>query len=126
MLRSLIVWSLTSSEVIKKMIADSYKQTRQEGDQNQPLSVQPWGRDGDKRTYYLVEGKDDTSFRVYREKLLEKGTKAQWYSVAGSLEELKVLAGKLQEDGTQAARRLSDRITNALPRFEATEEVLYS
>lgn len=66
---------------------------------------------------------DDTNFRVYREG--SRYTKnAHWYSVAGDIEELKALAKKLEDvDGTQAARRLAGKITNAVPTFEASEEV---
>ncbi len=42
--------------------------------------------------------------------------------MAGSIEELHSVAEKLQQDGSRAARRLSDRITAAIPRFEASEE----
>lgn len=105
-----------------KIIKDCYKQSRHNDDLNQPLSVQPWGRDGFKRSFWLVEGQDDTRFRLYREgdRTLQH---PEWRSVAGTIDELKVVAEKLAEDGSQAARRLSDRITNAIPRFEATEEV---
>ena len=89
---------------------------------NQPLSVQPWGRDGDKRRFWLIEGQDDTHFRLYRESnpILKHNT---WRNVAGSIDELKGVAAQLGEEGTQASRRLSDRITQAIPRFEASEEV---
>nr|POE65278.1 hypothetical protein CFP56_34945 [Quercus suber] len=122
LLRTLIMWSLTSSEAISTMIKERYKQQRQGDDENQPLSVQPWGTDGDKRRYFLIQGLDDTSFRVYREG--SRYTRnAHWYSVAGDIEEAKMLAAKLEgEDGTQAARRLALKITNAVPMFEATEE----
>ena len=101
---------------------ESYKQQRHEDDLNQPLSVQPWGRDGDKRRYWLIEGQDDTHFRLYRESnpALKHNT---WWSVAGSIDELKAVATKLGEEGSQAARRLQERITLAIPRFEASEEV---
>jgi hypothetical protein len=115
---------LHGSEAVNAIIKESYKQSRHDGDENQPLSIQPWGRDGDKRRYWLIEGRDDTAFRVYRESnpILKHNT---WWSVAGTIDELRVLSDKLKdEDGTQAARRLSERITNAIPRFEATEEVL--
>lgn len=104
------------------MIKESYKQQRHDDDLNQPLSVQPWGRDGDKRRYWLIEGQDDTHFRLYRESnpALKKNT---WRSVAGSIEELKQVADNLGEEGSQAARRLKERIMLAIPRFEASEEV---
>ncbi|GAB7355244.1 hypothetical protein MBLNU459_g5795t1 [Dothideomycetes sp. NU459] len=120
-LKTLILWSLTTSDVISTTIKDSYKQSRHEDDLNQPLSVQPWGVDGDKRRYWLIEGQDDTSFRVYRE-----GNRAlkniHWWSVAGSIEECKAVAEKLEKENTQASRRLATRIHAAIPRFEATEE----
>lgn len=116
------MWSLTSSEAIQTMIKDRYKQNRHNDDENQPLSVQPWGIDGDKRRYFLIQGLDDTGFRVYREG--SRYTKnAHWYSMAGEIDEAKALATKLEEvDTSQAARRLAAKINNAVPTFEATEE----
>lgn len=104
------------------MIKNKYKQQRHNDDENQPLSVQPWGLDGDKRRYFLVQGLDDTNFRVYREG--SRHTKnAHWFSVAGTIDEVKALSEKLEKvDGSQAARRLGVKITNAVPMFEATEE----
>ncbi|KAF2669211.1 hypothetical protein BT63DRAFT_424943 [Microthyrium microscopicum] len=121
LLKAIIMWSLHSSEAISGMIKDSYKQNRHDDDMNQPLSVQSWGRDGDKRRYWLIEGRDDTPFRLYRESnpALKNIT---WRSIAGSIDELQEVAVKLDNDGSQAARRLSQRITAALSRFEATEE----
>ncbi|KAF2841463.1 hypothetical protein M501DRAFT_911156, partial [Patellaria atrata CBS 101060] len=121
LLKTLVIWSLHSSEAISAIIKESYKQARKEQDLNQPLSVQPWGTDGDKRRYWLIEGQDDTNFRLYRESnpALVKHT---WRSMAGNIEELRVVAQKLAEDGSQAGRRLSQQIINAIPRFEATEE----
>lgn len=122
LLRALIMWSLHESEVINTIIKDAYKQTRQADDLNVPLSVQPWGKDELKRRYWLVEGRDDTDFRLYRENnpALKNGT---WRSMAGSIEELKSVVEKLEKDKAQASRRLAQRITLAIPRFEATEEV---
>lgn len=121
-MKALIIWSLASSEAIQLLIKESYKQQRHDDDLNQPLSVQPWGRDGDKRRYWLIEGQDDTHFRLYRESnpVLKHNT---WRSLAGSIDELKIVATRLDEEGTQAARRLRDRITQGIPRFEASEEV---
>jgi hypothetical protein len=71
----------------------------------------------------LIEGQDDTDFRVYRESnpALKSTT---WWSVAGSIDELRVLAAKLQEeDGSREAKALGERMLHAIPRFEATEEV---
>lgn len=122
LLKTLIIWSLHGSETILNIIKESYKQSRKEDDINQPLSVQPWGRDGDKRRYWLVEGRDDTNFRLYRESnpALKHNT---WRSVAGTIDELKAVAERLNEDGAQASRRLAEMIMRAVPRFEATEEV---
>ncbi|KAI1376771.1 hypothetical protein F4677DRAFT_73410 [Hypoxylon crocopeplum] len=122
LLRTLVVWTLSSSEVIKGIINKSYKGNRHEDDLNQPLSVQPWGSDSDKRRYYLIEGLDDTHFRVYRESN-PQGFNRTWWSVAGSIDELKVLADKLQNgDGGPKAKKLAHKMVGAIPRFEATEE----
>lgn len=125
LLRTLILWSLSSSDAVKSIITASYKQSRHEDDLNQPLSVQPWGSDSYKRRYFLIEGLDDTAFRVYRESN-PAGLKRTWWSVAGDIEELKQLAEKLgAADNGQRARGLSAKMTAAIPRFEATEEVRY-
>ncbi|KXT01438.1 hypothetical protein AC578_9544 [Pseudocercospora eumusae] len=122
LLRTLVIWALGSSELVSGMIRDKYKQQRHHDDENQPLSVQPWGNDGDKRRYFLIQGLDDTGFRVYRESSRHTRN-AHWYNQAGTIEEVKALAEKLDKvDGSQAARRLSIRITNAIPMFEATQE----
>jgi hypothetical protein len=122
LLKALVLWCLSSSEAIQTIIKESYKQQRHDDDLNQPLSVQPWGRDGDKRRYWLIEGQEDTHFRLYRESnpALKHNT---WRSVAGNIDDLKTVATRLGEDGSQASRRLRDRITQGIPRFEASEEV---
>ena len=123
LLRTLILWSLSSSDAVRQIITQSYKQNRQEDDKNQPLSVQPWGSDANKRRYFLIEGLDDTHFRVYRESN-PAGMDRTWWSVAGNIEELKTLADKLDnKDGGPKARRLSSQIVAAMGRFEAGEEV---
>ncbi|KAK3676332.1 hypothetical protein LTR78_003606 [Recurvomyces mirabilis] len=122
LLRTLCIWSLMTSETASALVKDRYKQSRHNDDENQPLSVQPWGVDGDKRRYFLIQGLEDTHFRIYREGS-RYNRNAHWYSVAGDIEEARALAKKLEEvDGTQAARRLATKITNALPMFEASEE----
>ncbi|RKF73328.1 hypothetical protein GcM3_094006 [Golovinomyces cichoracearum] len=122
LLRTLILWALSSSDVIKGIIQSSYKQQRQEDDLNQPLSVQPWGSDSERRRYFLIEGLHDTQFRVYRESSCAY-LKRTWWSVASNIDELKALAEKLQtQDGSQKARLLSGKILAAIPRFEAAEE----
>lgn len=108
--------------MIKGIINKSYKGNRHEDDLNQPLSVQPWGSDSDKRRYYLIEGLDDTHFRVYRESN-PQGFNRTWWSVAGSIEELKALADKLHNaDGGPKAKKLAQKMYSAVPRFEATDE----
>lgn len=125
LLRTLILWSLNSSDAVNTLIKETYKarSTKDKSDSNIPLSIQPWGRDGDKRRYWLIEGQDDTSFRVYREgnPTLKN---VPWFSVAGTIDEIRALAQKLEnEDGCREAKALSERMLNAIPRFEATEEV---
>ncbi|KAI1194094.1 hypothetical protein F5X97DRAFT_16733 [Nemania serpens] len=122
LLRTLVLWALSSSEAVKGIINQSYKQNRHEDDLNQPLSVQPWGSDSDRRRYFLVEGLDDTHFRVYRESN-PAGFNRTWWSVAGSIDELNALCNKLQTvDGGPRARKLAQKMQAAIPRFEATEE----
>lgn len=119
----LILWALSSSETVKGLINQSYKQNRHEDDTNQPRAVQPWGSDGDKRRYFLIEGQDDTAFRVYRESN-PAGTNRTWFSVAGTIEELRTLANKLEtKDGGPKAKKLAQKVLQAIPRFEAGEEV---
>ncbi|OJD31640.1 uncharacterized protein BKCO1_4600064 [Diplodia corticola] len=120
-LQAIIHWCLHGSDVIKSVIKENYKQSRHDDDLNQPLSVQPWGVDGEKRRYWLIEGKDDTPFRLYRESN-PYHKKVQFRSVAGTIDELREVATKLARDSTQASRRLSERINAAIPRFEATED----
>jgi len=117
-----MMWTLHESEVVSAIIKDAYKQSRQADDLNVPLSVQPWGKDELKRRYWLIEGRDDTDFRLYRENnpVLKNGT---WRSVAGSIDELRQVVDRLEKDKAQASRRLAQRITMAIPRFEASEEV---
>ncbi|KAI1274817.1 hypothetical protein F5Y07DRAFT_207234 [Xylaria sp. FL0933] len=122
LLRTLVLWTLSSSELVKGIINQSYKQNRHEDDLNQPLSVQPWGSDSDRRRYFLVEGLDDTHFRVYRESN-PAGFNRTWWSVAGSIDELNALCDKLLTvDGGPRARKLAQKMQAAIPRFEATEE----
>jgi hypothetical protein len=114
---------LSSSEAVRSIIATSYKQSRQEDDLNQPLSVQPWGSDSDKRRYFLIEGKDSTSFRVYRESN-PAGFQRSWWSVADSIETLTELADKLEtHDGGPKAKRLAQGMRSALPRLIDNDEV---
>ena len=121
LLKTLVLWSLHSSEAVQVKIKDAYKQSRHDDDLNQPLSVQPWGRDSEKRRYWLIEGQDDTSFRLYRESNPARA-KNTWWSVAGTIDEMKATAVQLETEGGQAGRRLAHSIYSAIPRFEATDE----
>jgi hypothetical protein len=116
-----VQWTLSSSDAVRAIISQQYK-SRHDDDLNIPLSVQPWGSDGDKRRYYLMQGNDDTSFRVYRESN-PAGLQRTWWSVAGSIDELKALADKLEnKDGGPKAKAFAKKIMNSIPLFEATEE----
>ncbi|KAJ5602663.1 hypothetical protein N7537_005619 [Penicillium hordei] len=121
LLRALILWSLSSSEAVQAKIKESYKQARHDDDLNQPLSVQPWGRDSLKRRYWLIEGHDDTNFRLYRESnpALKHNT---WWSIAGSIPELEAVVEKLEGEKGTNSKKLSERIRASIPRFEASEE----
>lgn len=117
-----MLWALSSSDAIQAKIKESYKQARHEDDLNQPLSVHPWGRDAYKRQYWLIEGQDDTHFRLYRESA-GSPTKRTWWSVAGTIDELKGFADSLEDQKQQAPKRLTEKIRNSIPRFEGSEEV---
>ncbi|KPM36833.1 hypothetical protein AK830_g9732 [Neonectria ditissima] len=122
LLRTLILWTLSSSDSVKGLINQAYKQNRHEDDVNQPRAVQPWGSDSNKRRYFLIEGQDDTAFRVYRESN-PAAMNRTWWSVAGTIDELKALSEKLEtKDGGPKANKLSQKMLQAIPRFEAGED----
>ena len=116
------MWSLQASEAVRKAIAESYKGQRYEHDLTQERSVQPWGSDGENRRYWLIEGLDDTNFRVYRENNPALKTRT-WWSVADSIDGVKALGDKLREEGSQKGGRLANAIEVGVNRFEAGEEV---
>jgi hypothetical protein len=125
LLRTLVLWTLSSSDLVKAFINAQYR-SRREDDINIGISVQPWGSDSNKRRYFLVEGLDDTSFRVYRESN-PAAVHRTWWSVAGSIDDLRALADKLEtKDGGPKAKALAKKMTNSIPRFEATDEVCYA
>ena len=114
---------MSTARPVRDIIDQAYKGKRQEDDANIMLSVQPWGSDSDKRRYFLIEGRDDTAFRVYRESN-PAGFNRTWWSVAGSIEELTVLNTKLETaDSGPKAKKLAKKFKDEIPRFEATEEV---
>ncbi|KAK2605347.1 hypothetical protein N8I77_008189 [Diaporthe amygdali] len=122
LLKTLVLWALGYSDAVKAVINTSYNQKRAADDLNQPLSIQPWGHDSDKRRYYLIEGDDNCSFRIYREGNPAALYNRQWISVAGSIDEAKALAEKLGKDNGQNARKLSRSILNNIVNFEEKEE----
>ncbi|KIW17078.1 hypothetical protein PV08_04269 [Exophiala spinifera] len=122
LLKALVLWALNSSEIVQGLIKDSYKQTRRDDDKNQPRSVQPWFSDQWRRKYWLVEGLDDSYFRVYRENDGRTAKTNTWFSVAGSIPEVLALADKFAEEHTQNSKLNSDKLRAAVPRFEAGEE----
>lgn len=105
------------------MLKESYKQTRRDDDRNQPRSVQPWFSDQWRRKYWLVEGLEDSHFRIYRENDGKTSKSNTWFSVAGSIPEVAALADKFGEEHTQTSKVISDKLRSAIPRFEAGDEV---
>lgn len=101
----------------------AYKQTRRDDDRNQPKAVQPWFTDRWRRKYYLIEGQEDTHFRIYRENDAKTADRNVWFSVAGNIEEAKALADKFETEmpGNQG-KIIADKIRMAIPRWEAAEE----
>ncbi|CAK7272433.1 hypothetical protein SEPCBS57363_005127 [Sporothrix epigloea] len=123
LLRALVLWAMSSSKVIRDIIEQAYKGKRKDEDSNVPVSVQSWGNDSDKRRYYLVEGCDDTAFRIYRESNPAGFINRTWWSVAGSIDEVKTLMERLEtHDGGPKAQKLAKRLGDEIPRFEAAEE----
>ena len=122
LLKTLVLWSLNSSEIVQALIKESYKQTRRDDDKNQPRSVQPWFSDSYRRRYWLVEGQDDSFFRIFRENDGKTTKSNAWFSVAGSIEDVNALADKFTEEGTSNAKVNAEKLRGAIPRFEAGEE----
>ncbi|EXJ75570.1 uncharacterized protein A1O5_00076 [Cladophialophora psammophila CBS 110553] len=122
LLKALILWSLNSSEAVQALIKESYKQTRRDDDRNQPRSVQPWFSDQYRRKYWLVEGQDDSHFRIYRENDGKTAKTNTWFSVAGSIQDVIALADKFADEHSSNSKVISDKLRAAIPRFEAGEE----
>jgi len=123
LLKTLILWSLNNSEIVKDAIKEAYKQVRKEDDRNQPKAVQPWFSDTWRRKYYLIEGQEDTQFRIYRENEGKTARTNVWFSVAGTIDEAKSLAEKFETEmpGNQG-KLLAEKVRMAVPRWEAGEE----
>lgn len=107
---------------MSSIIKESYKQTRRDDDKNQPKAIQPWFSDTWRRKYWLIEGIDDTHFRIYRENDGKTSKTNTWFSVAGTIDEVNALATKFEEDGTTLGKQNGARLRAAVPRFEAGEE----
>ncbi|KAH0846986.1 hypothetical protein FOPE_11362 [Fonsecaea pedrosoi] len=122
LLKALVLWSLNSSEAVQAVIKESYKQTRRDDDRNQPRSVQPWFSDQYRRKYWLIEGQDDSHFRIYRENDGKTAKTNTWFSVAGSIPEVIALADKFADEHSSNSKVISDKLRAAIPRFEAGEE----
>ena len=125
LLKTLVLWSLNSSETVQAIIKESYKQTRRDDDKNQPRSVQPWFSDSYRRRYWLIEGQEDSFFRVYRENDGKTAKSNTWFSVAGTIDEISALAQKFTEEGTSNAKLNAEKLRSAIPRFEVGDEVHY-
>ncbi|KEF61437.1 uncharacterized protein A1O9_03003 [Exophiala aquamarina CBS 119918] len=122
LLKALALWSLNQSEAVQAILKDSYKQTRRDDDRNQPRSVQPWFSDQYRRKYWLVEGLEDSHFRIYRENDGKTAKTNTWFSIAGSIPEVAALADKFGDEHTQNSKVISDKLRSAIPRFEAGDE----
>ncbi|EXJ63165.1 hypothetical protein A1O7_03610 [Cladophialophora yegresii CBS 114405] len=122
LLKALTLWALNSSEAVQALIKESYKQTRRDDDRNQPRSVQPWFSDQYRRKYWLIEGQDDSHFRIYRENDGKTAKTNTWFSVAESIPDVIALADKFAEEHTTNSKVISDKLRAAIPRFEAGEE----
>lgn len=68
---------------------------------------------------------DDTTFRVYQEYVSPGAQKSTWFSIAGTIEELREFATILEEDGSKNAKELRGKILAEIPRFEEGEIVSY-
>lgn len=123
LLKTLVLWALNASEGVQALIKSAYKQTRRDDDKNQPKSVQPWFSDSYRRKYYLIEGLEDTHFRVYRENDGKTAKTNTWFNVAGSIEEVAALAEKFEGDGTSLGKVNGSKIKSAVPRFEIGDDV---
>ncbi|RMZ86162.1 hypothetical protein DV737_g228, partial [Chaetothyriales sp. CBS 132003] len=121
LLKTLVLWALNSSDVVQALIKESYKQTRRDDDKNQPRSVQPWFSDSYRRRYWLIEGLEDSHFRIYRENDGRTAKSNTWFSVAGTIDEVSALADKFAAEATTNAKINSDKLRSAVPRFEAGE-----
>ncbi|EPS37615.1 hypothetical protein H072_8675 [Dactylellina haptotyla CBS 200.50] len=122
MLQTLILWVLRHSRVVGDIVKEIYKPGRKTDDSNIPLAVHCWGMDREKKKYYLIEGKDDTYFRVYQEYISPGYRTSTWVSVAGTIDELRDFAHRLGQEGSRNAKELQGKVLAAIPRFEEGEQ----
>ncbi|CAG8489502.1 421_t:CDS:2 [Ambispora leptoticha] len=104
-LRCLVNWQLQESEVVRKLILDSYK--RHKKTHENPLEYEIIGEDNKNAKYYHI------NTRIYREKLPRTGTNftsknVKWEAVTTNLEEVQALVSSLnpkraKEKGLYAA-----------------------
>lgn len=71
----------------------------------------------------MIEGQEDTYFRIYRENVGRTAKTNVWFSVAGTIDEARTLAEKFETEmpGNQG-KILAEKIRTAVPRWEAGEE----
>ncbi|KAK9456324.1 hypothetical protein V1511DRAFT_457684 [Dipodascopsis uninucleata] len=115
---AVVYWALASSEAVRKVLLSNYSIQRCNGDKNCALAVLPLGMDGERKRYYLIEGLNDTRFRLYCETNPRKKI-VNWTAVASSVEELKQLEQNLREtDNSRNAKILCERLSKQLARLE--------
>lgn len=71
----------------------------------------------------MIEGQEDTHFRIYRENTGRTAKTNVWFTVAGTIDEAKSLAEKFEADMPgNPGKLLAEKIRMAVPRWEAGEE----
>ncbi|KAK9367125.1 hypothetical protein V1509DRAFT_567547 [Lipomyces kononenkoae] len=121
-LLALVHWSLISSDAVRKILSKGYSGNRLEDDRNCELAVSPIGMDSERKRYYLVEGLNDTRFRLFRETNPRKRF-VNWTSVASTHDELRRYTEQLKElDTSRHAKALTEKLAVQLPRLEAGEQ----
>ncbi|KAK9373240.1 uncharacterized protein V1513DRAFT_459947 [Lipomyces chichibuensis] len=121
-LLALVHWSLISSEAVRKILSNGYSGNRLEDDRNCELAVSAIGMDSERRRYYLVEGLNDTRFRLFRETNPRKRL-VNWTPVASTHDELQRYIDELKgSDTSRHAKALTEKLAAELPRLEAGEQ----
>ncbi|KAK9429671.1 hypothetical protein V1505DRAFT_400910 [Lipomyces doorenjongii] len=121
-LLALVHWSLISSEAVRKILLKGYSGNRLEDDRNCELAVPAIGMDSERRRYYLVEGLNDTRFRLFRETNPRKRL-VNWTPVASTHDELQIYIDELRRsDTSRHAKALTEKLAAELPRLDAGEQ----